>query len=197
MVAGVLVAILLIAALAVGGFAVSRFSGGTTHAPCVANCSPKFVTPLQEEASFRSTAYKFTVNYPSAWTVRSSDANGVLLGTKLGSVQVVGTSVTNPQQAIQAAVASLPTTRWQGVTLVTTLKGAHLGDQDGVGAIYAANLLGASQTATKVRFAVIAAAKGNVTVVVLAIDPADPKGAPNGMPEGQDFDYLCTEFAWT
>jgi len=197
MVAGILVAVLLIAALAVGGFAVLRFSGGPTHRPCTADCSPKFVTPLAEEASFRSTAYKFTVNYSSAWTVRSSDSYGVLLGTKVGSVQVVGASGTNPQQAMQATVSGLPTAKWQDVTPVKTLKGAHLGDQDGVGAIYAANLLGASQTATKVRFAVIAATKGSVTVVVFAIDPADPKGSPNGMPESQDFDYLCTEFAWT
>lgn len=197
MVAGILVAVLLITALAVGGFAVSRFSGGPAHTTCTADCSPKFVTPLAEEASFRSTAYKFTVNYSSAWTVRSSDSYGVLLGTKVGSVQVVGASGANPQQAMQATVSALPTAKWQDVTPVKTLKGAHLGDQDGVGAIYAANLLGASQTATKVRFAVIAAAKGSVTVVVFAIDPADPKGSPNGMPESQEIDYLCTEFAWT
>ena len=74
--------------------------------------------------------------------------------------------------------------------------GAHIGDQDGAGAVYSANLVGSSQTATKVRFAVIAATKGGVTVVVFAADPADPKNSPNGMPEGQEFDYLCTEFVW-
>ena len=77
------------------------------------------------------------------------------------------------------------------------LKGAHIGDQDGVGAVYSANLIGASQTATKVRFAVIAASRNGVTVVIFAVDPADPKSSPNGMPEGQAFDYLCTEFSWT
>jgi hypothetical protein len=195
MVAGGLVVILLIVALAVGVFAVSRFSGGT-HAPCTADCSPKFVTPLSEEASFKSTAYRFQVNYPSAWTVRASDAYGVTLGTKAGLVQVAGSNGSNPQQALQAAVSALPTAKWQDVTLVKTLKGAHLGDQDGVGVIYAANLLGSSQTATKVRIAVIAASKGGVTVVVVAVDPADPKNSPNGIPESQQFDYLCTEFAW-
>jgi hypothetical protein len=35
-----------------------------------------------------------------------------------------------------------------------------------------------------------------VTVVVFAVDPADPKNSPNGMPEGQAFDYLCTEIVW-
>ena len=195
MVAGGLVVILLVAALAVGGLAVAQFSG-RTHTPCTANCSPKFVTPLREEASFQSSAYRFQVNYSSAWTVRASDANGVTLGTKVGLVQVVGSTGSNPQQAMQATVSALPTAQWQDVTLVKTLKGAHLGDQDGVGAIYSANLLGTSQTATKVRFAVISAARGGVTVVVFAVDPADPKNSPNGMPESQGFDYLCTELAW-
>ncbi|HKW70644.1 MAG TPA: hypothetical protein VJP81_08695 [Candidatus Dormibacteraeota bacterium] len=195
MVAGGLVLILLIAAVAVGGLAVSRFSGGT-HTPCTANCSPKFVTPLPEQASYRSSAYKFQVNYSSAWTVRAQDASGITLGTKLGSVQVVGAPGTDPQQALQATVSALPTAKWQDVAAVKTLKGAHLADQDGVGAVYAANFLGASQTATKVRFAVIAASRGGVTVVIFAVNPADPKNSPNGMPEGLDIDYLCTEFAW-
>jgi hypothetical protein len=82
------------------------------------------------------------------------------------------------------------------VTKVNSLIGAHLGDQDGVGAVYSANLINASQTATKVRFALIAASRGAVTVVVFAVDPADTKGSPNGMPEAQSFDYLCTEFSW-
>ena len=94
------------------------------------------------------------------------------------------------------AVSGLPSSKWQDVTLVGNLRGAHIGDQDGAGAVYSANLVGSSQTATKVRFAVIAATKGGVTVVVFAADPADPKNSPNGMPEGQEFDYLCTEFVW-
>ena len=195
MVAGGLVVILLIVALAVGGLAVAQFSG-RTHAPCTANCSPKFVTPLPEQASFRSSAYKFQVNYSTAWTLRASDAYGVTLGTKVGLVQVIGSTGSDPQKAMQATVSALPTAQWQDVTSVKTLKGVHLGDQDGVGAVYSANLLGTSQTATKVRFAVISATRGGLTVVVLAVDPADPKNSPNGMPEGQDFDYLCTEFAW-
>jgi hypothetical protein len=83
------------------------------------------------------------------------------------------------------------------VKLVANLKGAHLADQDGVGQVYSANLVGSSQTSTKVRFAVVAATRGGVTVVMLALNPADTKNFPNGMPEGQLFDYVCTEFAWS
>ena len=195
MIAGGLVVVLIVVAVVVGAFAASQFVGGG-HKPCTANCSPKFIQPLAEEASYRSSAYKFQVNYSSAWTVRTQDASGVLLGTRLGSVQVTGSKGGTPDQALQSSLSALPTSKWQDVTLVGNLKGAHVGEQDGSGAIYSANLVGSSQTATKVRFAVIAATRGGVTVVVFAIGPADPKNSPNGMPEGQEFDYLCTEFLW-
>ena len=195
MIAGGLVLILIVVAVIVGAFAASQFAGGG-HAPCTVNCSPKFVAPLAEEATFRSSTYRFQVNYSSAWTVRAQDATGVTLGTRVGSVQVTGSSGGSPDRALQSTVSGLPSSKWQDVTLVGNLRGAHIGDQDGAGAVYSANLVGSSQTATKVRFAVIAATKGGVTVVVFAADPADPKNSPNGMPEGQEFDYLCTEFVW-
>ncbi|TMC53430.1 MAG: zinc ribbon domain-containing protein [Chloroflexi bacterium] len=190
-----LVVVVIIAAVGIGGFALSQFVGGS-RSTCTSNCAPKVVAPLPEEATYRSSAYNFQVNYSSAWTVRSQDAHGVTLGTKLGLVSVVGTSGATPDQVLQSTINALPSSQFQDVTLVASLKGAHIGDQDGVGEIFSANLLGASQTATKVRFAVIAAARGGVTVAVFALNPADPKNSPNGMPEGQAFDYLCTEFTW-
>ncbi len=195
LIAGGLVLILIVAAVLVGGFAVSQFVGGN-HSTCTVNCSPKLVTPLPEQATYVSSAFKFQVNYFSAWTVRSQDASGITLGTKLGQVQVTGSSGGNPDQLMRSTVSSLPTAQWQDVTLVGTLKGAHVGNQDGVGEVYSANLLGASQTAAKVRFAVIVASQREVTVAIFALGPADLKNFPNGMPEGQAFDYLCTEFAW-
>ena len=195
MIAGGLIVILLVIAVVISAFAVSQLASGS-HQTCRSNCSPKFVTPLAEQASYKSSAFKFQVNYASNWTVRSQDANGITLGTKLGSVQVNGMSGGSPDQVLQSTVNALPSSRFQDVTLVSNLKGAHVGDQDGIGSVYSANFLGTSQTASKVRFAVIVAARGNVTVVVFALDPADPKNSPNGMPEGQEFDYLCTEFVW-
>ena len=196
LIAGGLILIVLVGAVAIGGFALSQFVNGS-HPTCTSNCAPKVVAALPEEASWRSSKYHFTVNYSSAWTVRSEDAAGVTLGTKLGLVSVVGQSGGTPDQALQATINALPTASYQDVTLVASLHGAHVGDRGGVGEVFSANLLGASQTATKVRIAVIAATMGNVTVVVFALDPADPKNSPNGMREGQAFDYLCTEFAWS
>lgn len=195
MIAGGLIAVLLIIAVVISAFAVAQFVGGK-HPTCTSNCSPKFVSPLAEEATYRSSAYNFQVNYSSNWTVRSQDANGVVLGTRYGLIQVTGSSGGNPEQVMPSVVNGLPSSKYQDVTLVANLKGAHVGDQDGVGAVYSANLVGSAQTATKVRFAVIVASRRGVTIVVFALDPADPKNSPNGMPEGQEFDYVCTELVW-
>ena len=195
LIAGGLVVVLIVVAVIVGGIAASQFASGG-HATCTSNCSPKLVAPLAEEGTFRSSAFKYQVNYSGAWTVRSSDANGVVLGTKLGYVAIVGSSGGNANQALQQTVTALPSSQFQDVTAVAPLKGAHLGNQDGVGMVYSANFVGGSQTATKVRFAVIAATHNGVTVSLFALGPADTKTYPNGMPEGQAIDYVCTEFVW-
>jgi hypothetical protein len=195
LIAGGLVLVLIVVATVVGVIAAAQFVGGQ-RAACTSNCQPKLITPLPEVATYRSSLYRFQVNYFSGWTVRSQDAAGITLGTHLGTVEVTGANGGRPDQVLQSTVAALPTSSFQNVTLVAALKGAHLGDQDGAGAVYSANLLGSSQTVTKIRFAVIVASHGGVTVVVFAVNPADPKSFPNGMPEGQLFDYLCTEFVW-
>ena len=195
-VAGGLLLILAIVTVVVSAFAVSHVFGGN-HSTCTANCAPKIVTPLPESSTYTSSAYKFQVDYNSSWTVRNQDANGISLGTKIGLVQVVGMRASQSLDVVlHGTASSLPTAQWQDVVPVSTLKGAHIGDQDGIGAIYSANLVGANSTATKLRFAVIVATKGGVTVVVFAADPADPKNSPNGIPEAQQVDYLCTEFRW-
>jgi hypothetical protein len=196
MVAAGLLIILSVATVAVSAFAVGRAIGGT-HATCKANCSPKIVTPLPESNTYRSATFKYEVDYSSQWTVQNQDANGISLGTKLGRLDVTGTRASGSvSQVIEATVAALPTATWQNVSQVSDLKGAHIGDQDGLGFLYSANLVGSNATATKVMFVVIAATRGGVTVVIFAADPVDAKNYPNGMPEGQAFDYVCQEFRW-
>ena len=43
----------------------------------------------------------------------------------------------------------------------------------------------------------LTATKGSVTVVVFAVDPADPTHYAHGMAEGVLFDYMCTVFRWS
>ena len=195
-IAGALLAVLAIVTIAITAFAVSRFTKTTPPQTCTTNCAPKIVTPLPEGASYKSSAFGYTLNYSSRWKVRNQDGNGIVLGTNIGSLQVTGMTAGDNAQILQQTVGALPTGTWQNVTLVSNVKGAHIGDQDGLASVYSANLVAANGTATAVRFAVIVATKVGVTVVMLAVDPADPKNSPNGMQEGQLFDYVCTEFVW-
>lgn len=193
-VAAGLIVILVVVAIVTSVFAYRSLTG--SHQSCTANCSPKVITPLQAAATYRSSAFKFEVDYSTNWTVRNQDANGITLGTRLGQVSVAGSkSGQSPDQAIQGVVAALPSANWQAVKNTGGIQGSHLGNVDGVGQMYTANLIGANSKAVAVRVAVIAATKGGVTVVVFAVDPNDPH-FPNGMQEGYLFDYMCTQFRW-
>jgi hypothetical protein len=192
--AGLLV-ILAVVTVAVSALAVSQFIG--THKTCTSNCGARIVTPLPAPATYKSSALGFQVAYNPSWTVRTQDTQSVTLATKAGLLQVVGTRSSTPlDQVIQTAISALPSSSWQDVLHVTDLKGAHIGDQDGMGAVYSANLIGPNATAQKVRFFMVAATKAGVTVVVFGVNPADPKNFPNGIPEGQEFDALLQEFQW-
>src|SRR5260370_42525412 len=110
---------LAIVTVAITIFAVSHALGGT-HNTCTQNCAPKFVTPLPESATFHSSALGFEVDYNAAWSVRSQDANGISLETKLGLVTIVGSRGAQPlTQVLQSTVAALPTAQWQAVTQVS------------------------------------------------------------------------------
>jgi hypothetical protein len=195
MVAAGLLIILSVVTVAVSTFAVSQVLG--THKSCTSNCGARIVTPLPAPASYKSSAYGFQVDYNPNWTVRNQDANSITLATKIGLLSVVGSKSGQPlDQVIQSAVSALPTSQWQDVTHVSDLKGAHIGEQDGSGAVYSANLVGSNATATVIRFVIIAATKNGVTVVIFGADPADLKNYPSGIPEGEEFDSLCQEFQW-
>jgi len=190
-----LLSILIIVTVAVSAFAIRGSTG--SHHNCTSNCSPQLVTPLAASATYTSSEFKFSVDYSANWTVESRDNAGIQLATSIGSVSVAGTRGSQPlDQVIQGVVGALPSATWQSVTLVSGLKGAHLAEQNGLGAVYSANFIGSNSTATKVRFVVIAAAKNGVTVVMFAVNPADPQHFANGMPEGELFDYMCTIFRW-
>ncbi|TMB93045.1 MAG: hypothetical protein E6J40_15545 [Chloroflexi bacterium] len=130
--------------------------------------------------------------------MRTQDAQGVTLATKLGLLQVAGSKSGQPlDQVVQAVITALPSATWQSVAHVNDLKGAHIGDQDGIGVVYSANLIASNGSAAKVRFFVIAATKGSTTVAIFGVNPADPKNYPNGISEGEEFDAVCQQFQWS
>lgn len=191
-----LLAILTVVTVGLSALAVSQVIGN--HTTCTSNCGPRFVTALPAPAKYHSSAFGYEVAYDPSWTVRSRDADGVSLATKLGLLQVVGTRSGQPlDQVVQAVVNALPSSTWQSIAPVNDLKGAHIGDKDGIGEVYSANLIAANGDAAKVRFFVIAATKAGTTVAMFGVNPADPKNYPNGIPEGEAFDAVCQQFQWS
>jgi len=192
-----LMVLLSVITIAVSAFAASKVIA-TQKPSCTSNCGAKYVTPLPESKTYKSSALRFEVDYSSAYKLRSQDASHVTVGTRLGLFQFSGMKTPEqPDIVLLNTVAALPNAEWQSVARVSDLKGAHLGSQNGIGAVYSANLIGANAKATKVRFVVIVAAKNGVTVVFFGLNPSDPKNYPHGIPEGQAFDYVCQEFRWS
>src|SRR5438445_12243507 len=182
-----LLAIVAVVTVGLSAFAVAHAIG--KHSTCTSNCGPRIVTPLAAPATYKSSAFGYQVDYDPTWTVRSQDAQGVTLATKLGLLQVAGSKSGQPlDQVVQAVITALPSATWQSVAHVSDLKGAHIGDQDGIGVVYSANLIASNGSAAKVRFFVIAATKGSTMVAMFGVNPADPKHYPNGIPEGEELD---------
>lgn len=198
--AQIAVAIGLIFLLVLGAVivsAVALFNNPGKHTVCTANCGPKIVTALPAQATFTSSAYGFQVDYDANWTVEKKSDAGIELSTDAGGVLVVGQKSSQPlDQVINAFVSALPSATYQDISPVMDVKGARLGDENGAGLIYSANFITSNASAVKVRFAVIAAAKNGVTVLMFALNQADTKHFPSGIPEGQKFDYMATTFRW-
>jgi len=192
-----LMVVLSVITIAVSAFAASKVIS-SQKPPCTSNCGAKYVEPLPESKTYKSSSLHFEVDYSSAYKLRSQDSSHVTIGTRLGLFQISGTRTSDqPDIVLLNTVSALPTAEWQSIARVSDLKGAHLGSQNGIGAVYSANLIGANAKASKVRFVVIVAAKNGVTVVFFGLNPADTKNYPHGIPEGQAFDYVCQEFRWS
>lgn len=177
--------------------AIALFNNPGQHTVCTQNCGPKVGTALRAEATFTSTTYGFEVDYDSSWTVEDKTGAAIELSTDAGGVVVMGQKSSSPlDQVINAFVGKLPSATYQDIKAVQDIKGAHLGDQDGTGTIYSANFITSNANAVKVRFAVIAATKNGVTVLMFALNQADTQDFASGIPEGQKFDYMATTFRW-
>lgn len=177
--------------------AIALFNNPGSHPVCTVNCGPKIATALPAQATYTSSTYGFEVDYDANWTVENKTGDTIELGTDAGGLVVTGQKSSQPlDQVINAFVSGLPTATYQDITPVMDVKGAHLGDENGTGTIYSANYITSNAKAIKVRFAVIAAAKNGVTVVMFALNQADTKDFPSGIPEGQKFDYMAQTFRW-
>jgi hypothetical protein len=172
-----------------------------TRPPCLVHCPPpeantsaQPVIARAEQKSFRSSSLGFQVEYSGKWKLDSSNGAKVVFQTRAGLLEVAGVT-TSPVQALTRRAAELPRSRLPDLRQAGPVHGAHVGVEEGVGVWYAGTLVpesGGGQ-GIEVRIALIAARRGNLTMLFTALVPYD---SSSGRLPADDIDYAMTEFLW-
>ena len=172
-----------------------------TRPPCVIHCPPpeantsaQPVSALAEQKNFRSSSLGFEVEYSRKWKLDSSNGAKVVFQTRAGELEVAGVTE-SPVQAITRRAGALPRSRLPDLKQAGPIHGAHIGIEEGVGVLYAGTLVpesGGGQ-GIEVRIALIAARRGNLTMLFTALVPYDTS---TGQLPADDIDYAMTEFLW-
>jgi hypothetical protein len=172
-----------------------------TRPPCLIHCPPpesnnfaQVITPRAEQKDFKSSSLGFQVEYSGKWKLDSSNGAKAVFETRTGLLEVAGVT-TSPVQALTRRAAELPRSRLPDLKQVGPIHGAHIGIEEGVGVLYAGTLVpesGGGQ-GIEVRVALIAARRGNLTVLFTALVPYDTS---TGRLPADDIDYAMTEFLW-
>jgi hypothetical protein len=174
---------------------------------CVLNCPPPvahatsddFASP--DERAFHSPA-GFDVSYPTSWKVHGSGRGGVSLDTDDGGFfEVRPATGAGLAQLIVSRVRALDPQTFPDLKPLGPIRGAQIGGVSGVGTLYGGTMVpgGGGGSAQRVRFAIIAAERNGLAVVVTAADWYDRSVTdqiPTGMPNAQSLDYALTEFRW-
>jgi hypothetical protein len=172
-----------------------------TRPPCLIHCPPpeantsaQAVTARAEQKNFRSRSLGFQVEYSDKWKLDSSNAAKAVFQTRDGLLEVAGVTA-SPVQALTRRAAELPRSRLPDLRQAGPIHGAHIGIEQGVGVLYAGTLVpesGGGQ-GIEVRIALIAARRGNLTMLFTALVPYDTS---TGRLPADDIDYAMTEFRW-
>jgi hypothetical protein len=164
--------------------------------PCTQRCGPTSGVAVPQPSRYHSSDFGFDLPYTDLWKIVQQDRRSVLFQTVAGQFMVSGQNAgKSDQQLVQEAIGNLPDSQFQSITPVSSIRGAHVGYQDGTGVIFSATFLPQGGRALRARVAVVAATKNRVSVTVVGIDPWAPK-APNGIPESPQFDAALSEFQW-
>jgi hypothetical protein len=194
-----------LAVTAVGGLAalVTWAFHPTPKPACTIDCPPPgsdikaALSPLREHGSFTSSQYHFTVEYPSGWSVRDSGSAGALFATARGLVEFVGSAGAGSGASLIAQrVSKFDPNRLPDIRALGPLHGAHIGSQEGIGTLYAATYVPPSGGGSSllVRIGIIAATRGNLTVLATAVLPYDQ--GTGTLADAKEVDYGLTEFRW-
>src|SRR5205807_2561056 len=155
-----------------------------------------------EEQLYRSPRLGFSVGYSGSWgNGRALPGGGVSIDTADGGfLEIVGSRTESPAQMIVDRLGRFSQQVFPDVRALGPVHGARIGTVNGVGTLYGATLVptggGPSQ---RVRFALIAAQRGSLTLLVTAADYYDQSITgyiPTGMPQALAMDYALTAFAW-
>jgi hypothetical protein len=191
--------LVLLAVIAIGAIAVTVVAALLTPAPatpCTQHCGPTGGLAVPQPARYHSPDFGFDVAYTDPWKIVQQDRKSVLFQTSTGQFLVYGQAAgKSDQQLVEDGVAALPDSQFQSVTPSNSIRGAHVGYQNGAGTVYSATFLPQGGRALRTRIAVIAATKKGVSVTTVGIDPLVPQ-APNGIPEGSQFDAALSQFQW-
>ena len=171
--------------------------------PCTIDCPPPgadlkaAVSPLRERNSFTSSQFHFTVEYPSGWSVQHTGSTGALFATPDGLLEFGGFSGSQSAGTLIAQrVAKFDPNRLPDVRALGPLHGAHIGSREGTGTLYAATYVPPSGGGSSllVRIGIIAATRGNLTVLATVVLPYDQSSGT--LTGARDVDYGLTEFRW-
>jgi hypothetical protein len=171
------------------------------------NCPPPMLkaraaVPLEEEQSFRSSRLGFALGYPGDWEAAEGlPGGGVHIDTDDGGFfEVIGVVNGNPAQLIVDRIGRLNQQVFPDVKALGTIRGARIGGVNGTGTLYGATFVPTGGgSSRRVRFALIAAQRGPLTLLAMAADWYDQSitnHSPFGMRNASAFDYALTAFRW-
>ena len=199
--AGGVVAIGLLAAL------VTWLAHDGPKKQCVLNCPPPsahasgddFTSPI--ERAF-SSPIGFVVRYPTSWKPHGGGHGSASFDTDDGGFfEVVTGPAANLAQLIVPRVRSFDPQTFPDLKPIGPIRGAHVGGVSGVGTMYGGTMVPGSGggSAERVRFAIIAAKRGNLALVVTAADWYDKdvtSDIPTGMKDAPELDYALAQLRW-
>lgn len=191
--------LVLLTVLALGAILVTVLASVLTPpetTTCTQHCGPTPGTAIPQPARWRSSVYDFEVAYSDPWKVVQQDGTSVVFQTAAGQFSVQGQRAgKSDQQLVQEAITVLPDSQFQSITPISSIRGAHVGYQNGTGAVFSSTFLPEGGRAIRARVAVIGVTRGAVSVTVVGIDPW-VSAAPNGIPESSQFDAALSQFQW-
>jgi hypothetical protein len=192
--------VITVVVVAVSAIAVAS---SPSRRPCGVACGPHSGPALLNASSYTSQQFGYTVQYDSnELSIAGRDQAGVQLQAANGDgeVDLSGSAGSNVGGAVSNAIDSLDTSEFQNMQEIGPVRGAEIGLVLGQGTAFSANYVpsdGSGQS-LPVSIVVMAAARGGVTITVIAFSAQDSniEAAPYGLAEAGVFDFPITNTIW-